>query len=54
MVTIITMNGNDYIECEECGAYEFHEVSRLHRVQDGARKWLCRQCIPVSCMVAAH
>lgn len=51
MVAIATMNGNDYIECEKCGAYELYVVSKLHIEQDGAKKWLCRQCIPVSCMV---
>lgn len=52
MVEIVNMNGNSYISCEKCGAYEFYDVAHLHVVQDGAREYLCRQCIPVSCMVA--
>jgi hypothetical protein len=52
MVAIVNLNGNEYIECENCGTYELYEVSRLHRVQDGAERWLCRQCIPVSCIVS--
>lgn len=51
MVAITVLNGNDYVSCDKCGSYELYEVSRLHRVQDGAKQWLCRQCIPVSCMV---
>jgi predicted nucleic-acid-binding Zn-ribbon protein len=27
MVRVINMNGNEYIECQECGAYEFYEVA---------------------------
>lgn len=52
MVAIITLNGNSYIECEKCGAYELYDVSRLHKVQDKATQWLCRQCMPLSCMIA--
>ena len=52
MVEITILNGNKYIECEKCGAYEFYEVSRLHVEQDGAKEWLCRGCIPLSCVVS--
>jgi hypothetical protein len=52
MVAVTILNGNNYIECEKCGAYEFFGVSRLHVVQDGAKEWLCRQCMPISCVVS--
>jgi late competence protein required for DNA uptake (superfamily II DNA/RNA helicase) len=52
MVDITILNGNEYVSCEKCGAYEFYEVSKLHVVQDGAKKFLCRQCMPVSCVVS--
>jgi late competence protein required for DNA uptake (superfamily II DNA/RNA helicase) len=52
MVAITILNDNEYISCEKCGAYEFYNVSRLHVVQDGAKEFLCRQCMPISCVVA--
>lgn len=51
---IIVLNGNEYVECQECGAYELYEVSRLHVVQDGAKKLLCRECMPILCIVSKH
>lgn len=51
MATIAILNGNEYIECEKCGTYEFYDVAKLHVVQDGAKEWLCRQCMPISCIV---
>jgi hypothetical protein len=42
MVAITILNGKEYITCEKCGAYELYEVARLHVVQDGAKKLLCR------------
>lgn len=52
MVGILILNGGEYIECQECGAYESYEVSRLNVVQDGAVKLLCRECMPISCIVS--
>lgn len=52
MVAVTILNGKEYISCEECGAYELLEVSKLHVVQDGAKEFLCRQCMPVSCVVS--
>jgi hypothetical protein len=52
MVGIVVLNGGEYVECQECGAYEFYEVARLHVFQDGAKKLLCRGCMPISCVVS--
>ncbi len=52
MVALVNINGNSYIICEVCGGYEQYNVSKLHIEQDKATKWLCRQCMPLSCIIA--